>query len=74
MECCVDHLNPQCIGVVGLGYVGLPLVQEFGKAGFSVIGLDVDRLKVERLSRGESYIRHIPSEGIVKTAQAMAPL
>ena len=55
-----------CIGVVGLGYVGLPLVQEFGKAGFSVIGLDVDPSKVEKLMQGESYIRHIPSEGIKK--------
>ncbi|MCH7624265.1 MAG: nucleotide sugar dehydrogenase, partial [Nitrospinae bacterium] len=55
-----------CIGVIGLGYVGLPLVQEFGKAGFPVIGLDVDPLKVERLSKGESYIHHIPSESIAK--------
>ena len=55
-----------CIGVIGLGYVGLPLVQEFGKAGFPVIGLDVDPRKVERLAKGESYIRHIPSEGIAK--------
>ncbi len=55
-----------CVGVIGLGYVGLPLVQEFGKAGFPVIGLDVDPRKVEKLSKGESYIRHIPSEGIAK--------
>jgi len=58
-----------CVGVIGLGYVGLPLIQEFGKAGFPVMGLDIDPLKVERLSRGESYIRHIPSEAIAKMVE-----
>jgi UDP-N-acetyl-D-glucosamine dehydrogenase len=52
------------VGVIGLGYVGLPLVLEFGKAGFSVVGLDIDQTKVDRLSKGESYIKHIPSESI----------
>ena len=59
-----------CVGVVGLGYVGLPLVQEFGKAGFMVMGLDIDQKKVDHLSKGESYIRHIPSEGIAKMMQS----
>jgi UDP-N-acetyl-D-glucosamine dehydrogenase len=59
-----------CVGVIGLGYVGLPLVQEFGKAGFRVMGLDVDQKKVDSLSKGESYIRHIPSEGIAKMMQS----
>lgn len=59
-----------CIGIVGLGYVGLPLVLEFGKAGFPVIGLDVDPLKVERLSKGESYIHHIPGEGIANMVES----
>jgi UDP-N-acetyl-D-glucosamine dehydrogenase len=59
-----------CVGVIGLGYVGLPLVQEFGKAGFFVKGLDVDQKKVDSLSKGESYIRHIPSEGIAKMMQS----
>ena len=54
------------IGVIGLGYVGLPLVLEFSKAGFSVVGLDVDPEKVDLLTKGESYIRHIPSEKIAK--------
>jgi len=58
------------VGVVGLGYVGLPLVQEFGKAGFMVMGLDIDQKKVDHLSKGESYIRHIPSEGIAKMMQS----
>lgn len=49
-----------CVGVVGLGYVGLPLVLRFGEEHFSVIGFDVDSAKVGKLNAGESYIRHIP--------------
>jgi UDP-N-acetyl-D-glucosamine dehydrogenase len=52
------------IGIIGLGYVGLPLVIEFGRAGFQVVGLDIDPAKVDRLNRGESYIKHIPSKTI----------
>jgi UDP-N-acetyl-D-glucosamine dehydrogenase len=47
--------------VIGIGYVGLPLVVEFARAGFSVIGYDKDREKVRLLSAGESYIGDIPS-------------
>jgi UDP-N-acetyl-D-glucosamine dehydrogenase len=47
--------------VIGLGYVGLPLVRRFWEVGFGVLGFDTDRDKVERLNRGESYIKHIPS-------------
>jgi UDP-N-acetyl-D-glucosamine dehydrogenase len=50
------------IGIVGLGYVGLPLVLRFGEERFSVIGFDVDPAKVNKLNAGESYIRHIPAE------------
>lgn len=50
------------IGVVGLGYVGLPLVREFCGAGFKVIGFDVDQTKVKKLMAGRSYIKHIPSK------------
>jgi UDP-N-acetyl-D-glucosamine dehydrogenase len=49
------------VGVVGLGYVGLPLVLRFGEEHFSVIGFDVDPVKVNKLNSGESYIRHIPA-------------
>lgn len=49
------------IGVIGLGYVGLPLLLEFGKAGFPIIGLDIDATKVARLKEGRSYIKHIDS-------------
>ncbi len=47
------------IGVIGLGYVGLPLIIEFVKKGFSVMGFDIDRTKVDLLKAGKSYIKHI---------------
>ncbi|MBL8153337.1 MAG: nucleotide sugar dehydrogenase [Anaerolineae bacterium] len=50
------------VGIVGLGYVGLPLAVEFAEAGFTVIGVDVAREKVDSLNRGESYILDIPTE------------
>ena len=49
------------VGIIGLGYVGLPLVLRFCEVGFQVLGFDTDASKVERLNRGESYIQHIPS-------------
>ena len=52
------------IGIIGLGYVGLPLVIRFSEEGFKVIGFDIDEHKVEKLNKGESYIKHIPSETI----------
>jgi UDP-N-acetyl-D-glucosamine dehydrogenase len=47
------------VGVIGLGYVGLPLLLEFNRGGYPVLGFDIDRDKVARLKRGESYIAHI---------------
>lgn len=55
-----------CVGVIGLGYVGLPLAQLFAKAGFRLLGFDCDPDKVIRLNRGESYIGHIASEEIAQ--------
>jgi UDP-N-acetyl-D-glucosamine dehydrogenase len=52
------------VGVVGMGYVGLPLALRFCAEGFSVIGFDVDADKVAKLSDGLSYIEHIPSKDI----------
>jgi len=52
------------IGIIGLGYKGLPLVIEFCKAGFRVTGFDVDDEKVTLLNQGKSYIKHIPSDAI----------
>ncbi len=54
------------IGVIGLGYVGLPLLQAFIKAGFPTIGYDVDPEKPKRLMAGESYIKHVPSAWIAE--------
>src|SRR5438094_4658391 len=53
-----------CVGVVGLGYVGLPLALLFTDAGFRVTGFEIDAQKVEKLSKGESYIYRIPSTEI----------
>src|SRR5437762_5997447 len=52
------------IGIAGLGYVGLPLMLRFIEVGYRVIGIDIDAEKVERLKRGESYIKHIPSASL----------
>jgi UDP-N-acetyl-D-glucosamine dehydrogenase len=48
------------VGVLGLGYVGLPLAVEFAKAGFDVIGIDVQQSKVNQFNAGQSYIRDVP--------------
>ncbi|HXG62828.1 MAG TPA: nucleotide sugar dehydrogenase [Planctomycetota bacterium] len=50
------------VGVIGLGYVGLPLVRLFATKGFPVLGFDIDPSKIEKLRRGESYIRSVPAE------------
>jgi len=52
------------VGVVGLGYVGLPLALLFSRRGFVTVGLDVDPVKVDLLRRGETYIKHIPAAAI----------
>lgn len=53
------------VGVIGLGYVGLPLALVFEEAGFPVLGFDVDAKKPEALQRGQSYIKHIGPERVV---------
>ncbi len=54
------------VGIVGLGYVGLPLAIAFAEGGFPVLGLDIDRRKTEKIEAGESYINHIASEPVAK--------
>jgi len=54
------------VGVLGLGYVGLPLAVAFAEAGFHVIGIDVDARKVEAINRQESYIEDIPSATLAR--------
>ncbi|HNR69677.1 MAG TPA: nucleotide sugar dehydrogenase [bacterium] len=52
------------VGVVGLGYVGLPLLLEFASRGLRTMGFDIDKSKVDTLAKGKSYIKHIPTEKI----------
>ncbi|SHH02414.1 nucleotide sugar dehydrogenase [Massilia sp. CF038] len=52
------------IGIIGLGYVGLPLSLRYAQAGFRVLGIDIDAFKVNRLNQGRSYIEHIAEADI----------
>jgi len=52
------------VGVIGLGYVGLPLAVEFGKVGFQTTGIDVDSVRVDKLNRGENYIQDMDDEDL----------
>jgi len=54
------------VGVIGLGYVGLPLIRAFTAGGFRCLGFDVDQSKVDKLKAGQSYIKHIDSEAIAQ--------
>src|SRR5262249_36270036 len=58
------------VGVIGLGYVGLPLVLRFGEVGFPVIGFDVDREKVKQLNDGDSYIQHVAADRVSSLVNA----
>ncbi len=58
--------NKAVVGVVGLGYVGLPLLMEFVEQGFKTIGFDIDQFKVDKLNAGESYIKHIDGKRVKK--------
>lgn len=57
------------INVIGLGYVGLPLAVEFAKAGFPVVGIDVDRDRVSHVNRGASYIGDVPEAALKEVTQ-----
>ena len=58
------------VGIVGLGYVGLPLAVEFAKAGFTVTGIDISEEKVRRVNAGDSYIADIPSSTLAPLVEA----
>src|SRR5579862_5065450 len=58
------------IAIVGLGYVGLPLSLKFARSGVNVLGLDIDPAKIEFLSEGRSYIKHIESVAILEQIRA----
>jgi UDP-N-acetyl-D-glucosamine dehydrogenase len=57
------------IGVIGLGYVGLPLAVEFAKEGFDVTGFDVDLFKVDEINAGRSYILDVKTEDVASTVK-----
>jgi UDP-N-acetyl-D-glucosamine dehydrogenase len=58
------------VGVIGLGYVGLPLAVELGQAGFRVTGLDIDERRVGQLAKGRSYIQDVPARSVKELVQS----
>lgn len=66
---CLRMRAEKPVGIIGLGYVGLPLSLHFAENGVPVIGFDIDSTKVEKLGRGESYIMHIPPSRVREAAQ-----
>jgi len=58
------------VGVIGLGYVGLPLAVEFARAGFDVTGFDVDRSKIDQINSGKSYIPDVPDADLAAEVKA----
>ena len=50
------------VGIIGLGYVGLPLARAFAEEGLAVLGFDTDAAKIAKIGRGESYIGHITDD------------
>jgi len=71
-EILIEKLNNKTavIGIVGLGYVGLPLMLRFVEVGYKVLGIDIDEAKVSQLNEGRSYIEHISSEKIAKAVKS----
>ena len=65
-----DKGKERILGVIGLGYVGLPLAMEFVRSGYKTIGFDIDKEKIEKLSSGESYIKHISEERVSQTLRS----
>ena len=60
------------IGIIGCGYVGLPLALRFADVGQRVTGFDLDQFKIDKLNAGESYIQHIPRDKIREHVQSEA--
>lgn len=68
LSCFIEKIKNKeaVIGIVGLGYVGLPLMLRFAEEGYYVLGIDIDERKNELLNQGKSYIKHIPSDEVAK--------
>jgi len=58
------------IGVIGLGYVGLPLAMEFASAGFDVVGFEISESKIERINRGENYIKDVDNDKLARFVES----
>ncbi|MEX2410202.1 MAG: NAD(P)-binding domain-containing protein [Candidatus Paceibacterota bacterium] len=58
------------VGIIGLGYVGLPLLWTFHEKGFPVVGFDIDQKKIEAISSGKTYIKHFTDDKIQKLADS----
>lgn len=58
------------VAIIGLGYVGLPLALQFARSGVSVLGLDIDKFKVDAINTAKSYIKHITSESMAEALKA----
>lgn len=71
MNAIIERLNntTALIGIVGLGYVGLPLSLRFAEAGYKVLGFDIDPAKVAQLNSGNSYIRHLGADKVATAVQ-----
>src|SRR6188474_1388184 len=69
---CLDS-RAMKIGIIGLGYVGLPLAVAFAEADNEVVALDADQRKVESLERGESYIEDIPDAALAPLGERLQP-
>jgi len=67
----IDKINDKSakIGVIGLGYVGLPLAIEFTNAGYKVIGIDIDERKVESINKGENYINDVDNDSLERAVE-----
>jgi UDP-N-acetyl-D-glucosamine dehydrogenase len=60
------QFNSACVGIVGLGYVGLPLALRFAEVGIKVLGFDIDQAKIDAIHAGKTYIKHIPDAAVAK--------
>src|SRR4051812_45536573 len=61
------------VGIIGMGYVGLPLAVAFAEAGVDVVAVDIDGRKVEALARGESHVEDVPSEALRAVLDRIEP-
>lgn len=68
-----DEFDAETIGVVGLGYVGLPLAIALANTGYEVIGVDIDDSRVSHLRRGESYLDDVTSEEVERSLDSITP-